>query len=107
MDMEGKMAIVGSGDGIMLFQAAGVKPFPAANAKEAREQLRRAAQEYSVILLTEEYARDLGDLLKRFDEAPFPVVLPIPSGDGESGYGEELLKDVMKRALGVDILYQK
>ncbi len=105
--MTGKIAIVGDGDSIMVFKAAGVATFPAENERKAREMLRKAAQEYEVIFLTEELARALGDFLKRFDETPYPVILPIPSGKGSTGYGDEMLKSAMERALGVDILFQK
>ena len=102
--MTGKMAIVGDGDSILLFKAAGVATFPAADEKKAREVLRRVAGEYQIIFVTEELAQKLGDFLKRFDEEPYPVVLPIPSNKGSTGYGEEFLKSAMERALGVDIL---
>ena len=102
--MTGKFAIVGDGDSIMVFKAAGVDTFPAQDDKKAREILRKIAQEYSVIFVTEELARLLGDFMKRFDEEPYPVVLVIPSSKGSTGYGAEVLKDAMERALGVDIL---
>ena len=105
--MLGKMAIVGDGDSIMVFKAAGVMAFPASDEKKAREAIRKIAGEYSIIFLTEELARPLSDFLKRFDEEPYPVVLPIPSSKGSMGYGEEILKDAMERALGVDILSNK
>lgn len=105
--MTGKIAIVGDGDSVMVFKAAGVATFAAESEKKARDVLRKAAQEYEVIFLTEELARLLGDFLKRFDESPYPVVLTIPSGKGSAGYGDELLKSAMERALGVDILFQK
>ena len=102
--MTGKTAIVGNGDGIMVFKAAGVATFPADDEKRAREILRKIAKEYQVIFLTEELAQKLGDFLKRFDEEPYPVVAPIRSG-GENGYGMQALKNAMERALGVDILF--
>ena len=104
--MQGKMAIVGAAESIMVFKAAGVDAFPAADEKSARDTLKRVAREYPVVFLSEEYAAPLADLLKRFDEEAYPVVLPIPSGR-ERGYGEAFLKDAMERALGVDILFQK
>lgn len=67
--------------------------------------MRRIAKDYAVIFITEELARPLAEFLKRFDEAPYPVVLSVPSKDGSSGYGAELLKSAMERALGVDILF--
>ncbi|HIU59147.1 MAG TPA: V-type ATP synthase subunit F [Candidatus Scatosoma pullistercoris] len=105
--MTGKTAIVGDGDSIMVFKAAGVDAFPAENEKKAREVLRRIAKDYQIIFLTEELARPLEEFLKRFDEELYPVVLSIPSGKGSTGYGDELLRRAMERALGVDILFHK
>ena len=105
--MTGKTAIVGNGDSIMVFKAAGVATFPAEDEKKAREILRKIAKEYQIIFLTEDLARPLTEFLKRFDETPYPVVVSIPSGDGGSGYGMEVLKNAMERALGVDNLFHK
>lgn len=105
--MTGKTAIVGNGDGIMVFKAAGIDTFPAENEKKAREILRKIAKEYQIIFLMEELARPLTEFLKRFDEEPYPVILPIPSAAGSTGYGETALKSAMERALGVDILFNK
>ena len=77
--MTGKTAIVGNGDEIMVFKAAGVDTYPAENEKKARDVLRKIAKEYQIIFLTEDLARPLTDFLKRFDEEPYPVILPIPS----------------------------
>lgn len=103
--MEGKIAIVGDGDSITVFKAAGVATFPAETEAKARDILRKIAKEYKIIFLTEELARPLTEFLKRFDEEPYPVVLSIPSKAGSSGYGTEVLKSAMERALGVDILF--
>lgn len=103
--MQGKMAIVGDGESITVFKAAGVTAFPAENAEAAKEIIRKAARDYKIIFLTEELARPLQAFLKRFDEEPYPVILSIPSKNGATGYGDELLKGAMERALGVDILF--
>ena len=105
--MTGKTAIVGGGDGIAVFKAAGVAMFPAEDEKKAREILRKIAKDYQIIFLTEDLAKPLKDFLKRFDEEPYPVVVSIPSGEGSAGYGMEVLKNAMERALGVDILFNK
>ena len=105
--MKGKTAIVGNGDSIMVFKAAGVATFPAENEKKARDILRKVAKEYQIIFLTEDLARPLKDFLKRFDEEAYPVVVSIPSGAGSDGYGMEILKSAMERALGVDILFHE
>ena len=104
--MTGKTAIVGNGDGILVFKAAGVATFPAENEKKARELLRKIAKDYQIIFITEDLARPLTEFLKRFDETPYPVVVSIPSGESE-GYGMEVLKNAMERALGVDVLFNQ
>ncbi len=104
--MIGKTAIVGGGDGIMVFKAAGVDTFPAENEKKAQSILRKIAKDYQIIFLAEDLARQLTEFLRRFDETPYPVVVSIPSGDSQ-GYGMEVLKTAMERALGVDILFHK
>ena len=104
---DGKIAIIGDGDSITVFRAAGVAAFPAENSAKAKEVLRRIAKDYSIIFLTEELAKELTVFLKRFDEQPYPVVLSVPSKNGSSGHGDEMLKSAMERALGVDILFNK
>jgi V/A-type H+-transporting ATPase subunit F len=106
-DMNGKMAIVGDGESITVFKAAGVATFPAEDGKKAREIIRTIAKEYSIIFVTEELARALSDFLKVFDEEAYPVILSIPSKNGSTGLGQESLKSAMERALGVDILFNK
>ncbi|MBQ8320606.1 MAG: V-type ATP synthase subunit F [Clostridia bacterium] len=105
--MKGKMAIVGDGDSIMVFKAAGVSTFAAEDEKKAREILRKIAKEYKIVFLTENLARPLGEFLKRFDEEPYPVIVSVPAAGGSEGYGYDVLKNAMERALGVDILFRK
>lgn len=105
--MTGKMAIIGDGDSITVFKAAGLSTFPAENEQKAREILRKIAKDFRIIFITEELARPLTEFLKRFDESAYPVVLSVPSKSGSTGYGEELLKSAMERALGVDILFNE
>ena len=77
--MTGKAAIIGDGDSITVFKAAGVDAFSATDEKSAREILRKIAKDYKIIFLTEEFARPLSEFLKRFDEDAYPVVLSVPS----------------------------
>ncbi len=104
--MTGKIAAVGNGDCITVLRSAGVDAFPAEDEKKARDVLRKIAADYAVIFLDESYAVSLAGFLKRFDEQPYPVVLPIPAAGGSAGYGEKFLRETCERALGVDILFK-
>ncbi len=103
--MDGKIAIIGDGDSITVFKAVGVDTFKVESGKNCEKQLKKIANDYSVIFVTEQFAEDIKDLLKIFDEKPYPVVLIIPSKNGDTGYGIQSLKIAMNKALGVDILF--
>ncbi|MCD8295910.1 MAG: hypothetical protein LUE27_11820 [Clostridia bacterium] len=105
--MTGRMAIIGDGDSIMVFKAAGIATFAASDAKNARELIRKAARDYKIIYVTEEFYRPNEEYMKRFDEEPYPVVLMIPNAGESTNYGYELLRKEEEEALGVDILFNK
>lgn len=101
--MTGKMAIIGNGDNVIAFKAGGVDAFTVENAEKACETLRTLAKDYAVIFITDSFCRELSAYLKRFNETPYPIIVPVPDGDGD--YGTELLRSAMESALGVDILF--
>ena len=101
--MTGKMAIIGSGDNILAFKAGGVDAFTVSSPEKARETLRKLAKEYAVIFITDSFCRELSAYLKRFKETAYPIIIPVPDGEGDLGM--ELLRSAMESALGVDILF--
>ncbi len=105
--MQGETAIIGNGDSVLAFKAGGVDAYPADDALKARETLRRLAMTYKVIFITDDLADPLDDLISRMNEQPYPVIVPIPSEGGSTGYAVKKLKEHMERALGVDILFNK
>ena len=105
--MQSDMAIIGYGDSVLAFKAGGVDAYTAKDAQKARETLRKLAKTYKVIFITDDLASEINDLIKRMNESAYPIVVPIPSEKGSSGYAVERLKDQMERALGVDILFNR
>ena len=102
--MAADIAIVGTGNSILAFKAAGVDAYQADSAAEAKELVRKAAKVSKVILLADVYAAALDEWLKRFLEQPYPIVVPIPTDEGSNGYAANKLKEEMERALGVNVL---
>ena len=103
--MNAKTAIIGNGDGVLAFKAGGVDAYPASDYVKARELLRKLAKTYKVIFITDDLAPQLDDLIKRMNEQAYPIVVPVPSEKGNSGYAVNRMKEQMERALGVDILF--
>ena len=105
--MNNKMAILGEGDSVLAFKAGGVDAYYATDREQAKSLLRTLAKEYGIIFITEALATEVDDLLKKFNQTPYPIILPIPSGSGEDGYAASKLKERMEKALGVDILFNR
>jgi len=105
--MNGEIAIIGNGASVLAFKAGGVDAFVADGDTKARELLRKLAATYKVIFITDDLANANGDLIERMNENAYPVVVPVPSDKGASGYATERLKNQMERALGVDILFNR
>lgn len=103
--MSGKIAIIGNGESVYAFKAAGVDAFVAGDAQSARETLRKLARDYRVIFVTDELAAQIDDLIERMMEEPYPIVVPLPSRGGKSEYAEAKLKERITSALGVDVLF--
>ena len=102
--MKGKMAIIADGDGALVFRAAGIDAFRAENAAQARPLLQKLAAEYRVIFVTDTLAAQMEEAITAYDGAAYPIVLCVPSAQGEGGYGGERLRRYSERALGMDIL---
>lgn len=101
------IAVVGDKDSVLAFKAIGLDVFPVGGEMEARETVKNLARTYSVIYITDQIAEQLDSLLKRYKSRPYPVVVPIPSAEGNSGFGMRGIKSDVEKAIGSDILFDK
>ena len=103
--MKGKMAIVGSGESVLAFGAAGVTPFSVSSAEEAEKTLKSLAEEYQIIFIVDSLAEKIKDFIARYQTVPYPIIISVPSERGGNGFGMKGIKECMEKALGVDILF--
>ncbi len=103
--MKGKMAIIGDGDSALAFVAGGVDAYSATDAESAEKLIKKLAKQYQIIFITDVLASKVDEIIQRYTSSTYPIILPVPSKDGSSGYGVEKIKKAMDRALGVDILF--
>ena len=101
-----KAGIIGDGVSVLGFKAVGLDIFPCSTAEEAKKILLEIAkEEYAIIFITENMAKDMQDVTNRYKEKLLPAIVPIPGVDGNYGVGLEKLKKSVERAVGVDILF--
>lgn len=105
--MKGKTAIIGDGESILVFKAVGVEPFPVKNAAEAENKLTEISKLYKIIFITDDFAEQIDDKIKRYNSQSYPIIMSVPSKTGSNGYGERVLTEAMEKALGINIFSEK
>ncbi|MCR4429765.1 MAG: V-type ATP synthase subunit F [Tepidanaerobacteraceae bacterium] len=103
-----KIGVVGDRDTVLAFKSLGVDIFPAMDAKEAGQIVARLAkQNYAVIFLTEQLAKDMKERLDYYRNSMLPAITLIPSNKGSLGIGIQEVKKSVEKAIGVDILFER
>ena len=101
------VAVIGDRDSILCFRAVGVEVFPTAEPAEAGKIFDRLVrEEYAVIFITEPLAVELEEQIQEVAYRPLPSVVLIPNSKGTLGHGSRHIREVVKKAVGADILAQ-
>ena len=101
-----KIGVLGDYDSICAFAALGLDTVSVENAKQAEENLKdMAVSGYGIIYVTEQYFKELQNVIEGYREAVTPAILPIPCVKGSYGVGKERMKGFVEQAVGSDIIY--
>ena len=99
-----KIAVLGDRDSVLGFKALGLDVVFAEDTETARHTLHRLAKEdYAIIYITEQLARDMGAEIARYKDSVTPAVILIPGKAGSLGLGQAALQSAVERAVGADI----
>ena len=101
----GKCAVIGDRDSILLFGAVGIEVYPETDGERANQIMHRLARTgYAVIYVTESLYPLCRETISEFKGEPYPAIIPIPDAFGTKGIGLSALKANVEKAVGVDIL---
>lgn len=102
-----KIGVIGDKDSVLGFMAIGYSVYPVQDIIEAAETLQRLArEEFAIIFVTEELARDISHIIDKYKSEPLPAIICIPGKTGTTGYGMNNIKKSVERAIGADILFK-
>ena len=100
-----KIGVVGDKDSVLAFKAIGIDVYPVVESEEARKTIDRlAANNYGVIFVTEQVAKDVEETIDRYNRVMLPAVILIPSNQGSLNIGLQKIRDNVEKAVGVNIL---
>ena len=104
VDSSDKIAVIGSKDSVLVFKAVGCDVFGVDSEHKTRVALNKAISQYKMILITDDYAKYVKDIISDTKTTAYPVVLVIPSGTRKSNYALNKINEDVEKALGVNIL---
>ncbi len=105
--MTDKIAVIGSNDSVLIFKAVGCDVFGVSNEQNTRVALNKAITEYKVIMITDDFAPFVEDIIEDTKLSSYPAVLVIPSGTKVSSYALDKISADVEKSLGVNILKNK
>ena len=104
--MEGKVAVLGSGDVVMPFAALGLDTFAtepqADKVAEAAKSILKAR--YALVVISENVARAAQPVFADVQKNATPCVVVVPFTTEPSGIVTESLGTMLKMATGINIL---
>jgi len=100
-----KVAMVGDRVSVQGFKALGLDVFPLDDINTARQVWNRInLKDYGLIIVTESVFERVKDLAEGLKEGLKPIVLVVPSTTGAVGVIEKEMRNMMKKAIGTDIM---
>lgn len=105
---KGKIAFIGDIDTVLGFKALGVEAIVPRDDADAHKHFKRLVkEEASVIMVTEEMATPIKDEIEGTMYMAVPTVVVLPGIKGASRSGEQTIRELIIKAVGVDLMADK
>lgn len=103
---EGRVYIIGSAPVILPFRAGGAVLCPAEDASSVAGALREVAAQKaaSLVLITEDAAAKAPDEVKDFEDRAVHALMVIPTRKTGKSMGMEMMRELIIRSVGVDLI---
>ena len=101
-----KIAVIGDRDTVTGFRLVGVNECAIPNSpEETRNYLYQYFRDpaMGLIIITEPLAAEVDETIVELSLSPVPVILLVPDRDGTTGAYEAVLKELIRRAVGIEI----
>ena len=99
-----KIGVMGDKDSIYGFSSVGLTVMPVEEPAEGVKLLKRVADEFAVIFITERLAEEMDSKIQKYRERTVPAIIPIPGVTGNTGVGMKNVSRSVEQAVGSDIL---
>jgi V/A-type H+-transporting ATPase subunit F len=101
-----EIAIIGDPDTVTGFRMVGISNYAQPESPAATRQVLMdffRDPQMGLILITEPLAKDVEETIMELSAAPVPVIMAIPDRQGPTGTYEEILRELIRKAVGIEI----
>ncbi len=105
--MRGKIAAIGEQDIIEPLKMVGVDIYPVTQTNVKEVLLSIVNKGYSVVLIGEDSIEGIEELFLKLSLKPMPSIIPIPGKGKSKGFAYKRLREIIKKAVGTDILKEE
>lgn len=99
-----EIAAIGSNEVVHLFNAVGIRTFQTDNLELVDRIIFELANEhYKIIYLSEDIYEKIPDVIEKYSNKTFPILIPIPTTTDSKGIGLKKVKENVEKAIGFDI----
>lgn len=102
-----KIAAIGEMDTIEPLKMVGIDVYPVkgGNTREVLTEIVKKG--YAVVLIVEDTIKGIESLFLKLSSKPMPAIVPIPGKGKTKGFAYKRLRELIKKAVGTDILKEK
>lgn len=102
-----KIAVVGDKESIFGFSAIGMDIYPAYEEDDVKRIIPKLIDDdYAIIYITENVSIKAEKFLEKLQKNKIPAIVTIPSNTGNLNYGEKRIKDMVQKAVGIEINFK-
>lgn len=103
-----KIAVVGDKESILGFSAIGMDMYQAYEEADIKEIIPKLIEEnYAIIYITENVSIKAEKYLEKLAKNKIPAIVTIPSNTKNLNYGEKRIKDMVQKAVGIEINFKQ
>ncbi|MHA1742439.1 MAG: V-type ATP synthase subunit F [Candidatus Thorarchaeota archaeon] len=101
-----KIAVIGDRDTVIGFRMAGVSETAVPTGPDETEDALKhyfRDPDIGLIVITEPLAKTVEKTILELSQVPVPVIMLIPDRNGSTGAYESVLRELVRRAVGLEI----
>lgn len=101
------IAVVGDKESILGFSAIGIDIYECYDAEEIKSTIQKLVDEnYAIIYITENAEIKVSDFISKFQKQKTPAIVSIPQNTGNLKYGDTKIKEMVQKAVGIEINFK-